>query len=100
MWNQQIGTASSGTFKECHSGLTTGGDPIDNAAGTYAVSGSPGNPGEITYSYGSGGSGGSYTYRVYPIVATSSYRLCRVSDGKTYTLNISSCPPPSLNNCP
>src|SRR5574337_971437 len=52
MWNEQITTAQSGTFKECHSGLTTGVDPINNNAGTFSITNNTGQtPDTITYSY-------------------------------------------------
>ena len=101
MWNEQITTANSGTFKECHSGLTTGPDPIDNNKGTFSITNNTGQtPDTITYNYPP--SGGSYTYRVYQVTAGSTYTFCRVSpnDGKTYTVRITTCPPPTLNNCP
>ena len=101
MWNQQITTAQSGTFQECHSGLTTGGDPIDTNKGTFDITNNTGQtPDTITYTYPP--SGGSYTYRVYEVAAGSVYTFCRVSpgDAKTYTVRITTCPPSTLNNCP
>ena len=99
MWNEQIGTAQNGTFKECHSGLTTGGDPINNNAGTFSITNNTGQtPDTITYTYPP--SGGSYTYRVYQVSAGSTYTFCRTSDSKQYTVRITTCPPSTLNTCP
>jgi len=101
MWNEQLTGASGSTFKECHSGLTTGPDPIDNNKGTWVTTGNPPpaqDPGTITYNYTP--SGGSYTYQVYQVTAGSQYTFCRPSDSKTYTVYITTCPPPTLNSCP
>ncbi len=99
MWNEQITTAQSGTFKECHSGQTTGPDPIDNNKGTFVITNNTGQtPDTITYTYPP--SGGSYTYRVYEVAPGSQYTFCRVSDDKTYTVRITTCPPSALNSCP
>lgn len=98
MWNQQIATAFSGSFKECHSGLSTGPDPIDNNKGTFVINSNPQLPATITYTYPP--NGGSYEYRVYEVTANSVYSFCRLTDGKTYTVHITSCPPPALNSCP
>ena len=100
MWNQRIATGFTGTFAECHSGLATGADPIDNNKGTFVISNTtgPGAIDTITYTYPP--SGGSYTYRVYEVTAGSVYTFCRPSDSKNYTVRISTCPPASLNNCP
>jgi len=99
MWNEQIPIAFSGTFKECHSGLTTGPDPIDNSKGTFTISNNTGGvPDTITYTYPP--SGGSYEYRVYEVVAGSTYTFCRVSDVKNYTVRIATCPPSAPNTCP
>jgi hypothetical protein len=101
MWNEQA--VGGGTLKECHSGLTTGPDPIDDNKGSWVTTGNPppaSNPGTIIYNYPP--SGGSYEYNVYEVAAGSTYTFCRVnpSDAKTYTVHITSCPPPNLNSCP
>lgn len=99
MWNEQIPSAFSGTFKECHSGLTTGPDPIDNNKGTFVISNNTGGtPDTITYTYPP--SGGSYEYRVYEVTAGAVYTFCRMSDTKLYTVRIASCPPSAPNTCP
>ena len=95
MWNEQlVGTGNAGTFSECHSGLTTGPDPIDTNKGSWSTS-NAGGFGALTYTYPP--SGGSYTYWVY---GSGPYTFCRPSDNKTYTVYITTCPPPTLNNCP
>ena len=103
MWNEQIVTTGpqNGTFKECHSGLTTGGDPIDNNKGTFVITNNTGPspaPDTITYTYPP--SGGSYTYRVYTVTANSTYTFCRTNDLKAYTVQITTCPPSAPNTCP
>ena len=102
VWNEQIvvsGSGSSGTFRECHSGLTTGPDPIDDNKGTYTLNNNSGTtPDTISYTYPP--SGGSYTYQVHEVAAGSQYTFCRVSDDKIYTVYITTCPPPTLNSCP
>ena len=93
MWNERLtGSGNSGPFKECHSGLSTGPDPIDNNKGTWSTNN---NPGTITYAYG-----GSFTYTYYVYGTASPYTFCRVSDAKIYAVHITSCPPPTLNTCP
>ena len=98
MWNERITAAPNGTFAECHSGQTSGPDPIDPAKGTFEIVGGKGDPDTITYTYPP--SGGSYTYRVYAGSAPSTYTFCRPSDNKVYTVYITTCPPPQLNQCP
>jgi hypothetical protein len=102
MWNEMLtGASGGGTFQECHSGQTTGPDPIDTNKGTWATTGNPppsNNPGTVTYTYPP--SGGSYTYQVYQVTAGSTYTFCRPSDGKTYTVRITTCPPSAPNTCP
>jgi hypothetical protein len=102
MWNEQLnGASGGGTFQECHSGLTTGPDPIDPNKGTWATGGNPppaSDPGTITYTYPP--SGGSYTYQVYQVTAGVQYTFCRPSDGKIYTVRITTCPPSAPNTCP
>jgi hypothetical protein len=101
MWNEQLTGSSGSSFQECHSGLSTGPDPMDPNKGTWVTTGNPppaNDPGTITYTYPP--SGGSYTYQVYQVTAGATYTFCRPSDGKTYTVHITTCPPPTLNNCP
>jgi len=98
VWNEQIPNATSGTVRECHSGLTSGPDPINNNQGTFSINNNGGQtPDTITYNYPP--SGGSYTYQVYNVSA-GGYTFCRVSDAKTYTVRATTCPPPTLNACP
>lgn len=103
MWNERIPSATSGTFAECHSGQTTGPDPIDNNKGTFLITNNTGPnppPDTITYTYPP--AGGSYTYQVYEDIPGTRYTFCRVTpnDAKTYTVYITTCPPPTLNSCP
>ena len=89
MWNEQlVGNGNAGTFQECHEGGAT----VATNQGSWSTGN---NPGRITYNYGAGG---SYTYYMYG--TSSPYTFCRPSDNKTYTVYITSCPPPTLNACP
>jgi hypothetical protein len=100
MWNEQIAVSFSGSFKECHSGLTTGPDPIDNNKGTFTITDNA-DPTADTITYNYGDSGGPYTYEVFTVPASSHYCFRRVSDSKTYDVHITACPPTGgLNNCP
>ena len=95
MWNHRLaGTGNAGIISECHSGLTTGPDPIDPNKGSWSTS-NAGGFGTLTYTFPP--SGGSYTYWVY---GSGPYMFCRPSDGKTYTFYLTTCPPPKLNGCP
>ncbi len=99
MWNENIASAFSGAFQECHSGTKTGPDPIDPNKGTFVINNNTGQrPDSITYTYPP--NGGSYTYQVYEVTPNAVYTFCRVTDGKTYTVHIASCPPSAPNTCP
>lgn len=97
-WNESIPNASSGTFKECHSGLTTGPDPIDNNAGTYTIANDAGQ-GVITYTYGAT----SYAYRVRPGPTGfgAPYEFCNVATNERFKVWAgASCPPSGALTCP
>jgi hypothetical protein len=92
MWREYIPIAASGTFQECHSGLTTGPDPKDTNKGTYAIT----SPGQIAFTYPP--SGGTYTYEVCP-AGTDRYVFRDTSGSGTagFYVYISSCPPGGIS---
>jgi hypothetical protein len=105
MWREFIPNAASGTFQECHSGLTTGPDPIDPKKGTFTIAGQ-GAVGTINFNYGGGN---SYTYWVCPDIAGSRWVFRDTSGGGGNTtgfyVHLSSCPSTGIStaqktNCP
>lgn len=104
MWREFIPNAASGTFQECHSGLTTGPDPIDPNKGAFTISGQ-GSVGTINFNYGGGN---SYTYWVCNDIA-GRWVFRDTANGANNTAGfyvyLSSCPSSGIStaqktNCP
>lgn len=104
MWREFIPNAASGTFQECHSGLSTGPDPIDPKKGTFTIAGQ-GSVGTIDFNYGGGN---SYTYWVCNDIA-GRWVFRDIANGANNTAGfyvyLSSCPSGGIStaqktNCP
>jgi hypothetical protein len=90
MWREYIPNALTGTFKECHSGLPTGPDPIDNNKGTFTIGGGSSSHGTIEFDYGGSN---SYSYYVCTVTAGSHYVFRNTANSSLlFDVYISSCP--------